>query len=101
MIEGRSAGAVIESGWRVPILLRAGEDVRTSAARFGDLRVALPDGNAVPLSEVARLRRVDGPVKIERENGARYVTVRANVRGRDLVGYVEEAQALLASTAWS
>jgi len=98
MIEGRSAGAVIESGWRVPILLRAGEDVRTGAARFGDLRVALPDGNAVPLSEVARLRRVDGPVKIERENGARYVTVRANVRGRDLVGYVEEAQALLAST---
>ena len=97
MIEGRSAGVVIESGWRVPILLRAGEDVRTSAARFGDLRVALPDGNAVPLSEVARLERVDGPVKIERENGARYVTVRANVRGRDLVGFVQEAQALLAS----
>ncbi len=97
MIEGRSAGMVIESGWRVPILLRAGEDVRASAARFGDLRVALPDGDAVPLSEVARLARIDGPVKIERENAARYVTVRANVRGRDLVGFVEEAQSLIAS----
>ena len=97
MIEGQSAGVVMESGWRVPILLRADESVRTSASRFGDLRVALPDGNAVPLSAVARLERVDGPVKIERENAARYVTIRANVRGRDLVGFVDEAKALLAT----
>src|SRR5690606_27596553 len=97
MIEGQSAGVVMESGWRVPILLRGGESVRTSASRFGDLRVALPDGNAVPLSAVARLERVDGPVKIERENAARYVTIRANVRGRDLVGFVDEAKALLAT----
>ena len=97
MIEGQPAGVVTESGWRVPILLRAGEDVRRSAGRFGDLRVALPDGNAVPLSAVARLERVDGPVRIEREDAARYVTIRANVRGRDLVGFVEEAQALVAS----
>ncbi len=93
LVEGQPSGSIIEGGWRVPILLRAGEDVRASAGRFGDLRVALPDGSATPLSAVARLDRVDGPVKIDRENAARYVTVRANVQGRDLVGFVKEAQA--------
>ncbi|RIK98225.1 MAG: CusA/CzcA family heavy metal efflux RND transporter [Burkholderiales bacterium] len=97
LIEGQPAGAVMEAGWRVPILLRAGEDVRAGANRFGDLRVALPGGGAVPVSAVARIERVDGPVKIERENAARYVTVRTNVRGRDLVGFVDEAKARIAS----
>ncbi|MCO5100817.1 MAG: CusA/CzcA family heavy metal efflux RND transporter [Burkholderiaceae bacterium] len=99
LIEGQPAGAVMEAGWRVPILLRAGEDVRASAARFADLRIALPDGNAVPVSAVARIERVDGPVKIERENAARYVTVRTNVRGRDLVGFVDDARARIAAQA--
>src|SRR5690606_27156038 len=40
---------------------------------------------------------VDGPVKIERENAARYVTIRTNVRGRDLVGFVDEARTRIAS----
>jgi len=97
LVEGMAAGNVIESGWRTPILVRAGEDVRAGASHFGNLRIALPDGNAVPLSAVARLERVDGPVKIERENAARYVTIRSNVRGRDLVGFVEEAQARVAA----
>jgi len=99
LIEGQPAGAVIEAGWRVPILLRAGEDVRASAARFADLRIALPDGKAVPVSAVARIERVDGPVKIERENAARYVTIRTNVRDRDLVGFVDEARARIAAQA--
>jgi cobalt-zinc-cadmium resistance protein CzcA len=41
---------------------------------------------------VARLERVEGPVKVDRERGARMVVVVANVRGRDLVGFVEEAR---------
>ncbi|HRO60804.1 MAG TPA: CusA/CzcA family heavy metal efflux RND transporter [Burkholderiaceae bacterium] len=97
MIEGQTAGVVMEAGWRVPVLLRAGEDVRAAASRFADLRIALPGGGAVPLSEIARIERVDGPVKIDRENAARYVTIRANVDGRDLVGFVEEAQRRVAS----
>ena len=43
------------------------------------------------------LERIDGPVKIERENSARMAVVRANVRGRDLVGFVEEAKAAVAA----
>ncbi|ANQ83358.1 putative cation efflux system protein [Azoarcus olearius] len=98
LVEGEQAGAVIEAGRRVPILIRADEGVRASASRFADLRLALPGGGAVPLSAVARLERVAGPVKVDRENGSRYVTVQSNVRGRDLVGFVEEAQARVAAT---
>src|SRR5574337_417487 len=97
LIEGQPAGIVMEGGRRVPILIRADEGLRASASRFADLRLALPGGGAVPVSSVARLVRVDGPVKIDRENGSRYVTVQANVRGRDLVGFVEEAQARVAN----
>src|SRR5574338_264998 len=97
LIEGQPAGIVMEGGRRVPILIRADEGLRASASRFADLRLALPGGGAVPVSSVARLLRVDGPVKIDRENGSRYVTVQANVRGRELVGFVEEAQARVAN----
>jgi len=47
---------------------------------------------SVPLSTIAKLVRTDGPVKIDRERGARMVVVTVNVRDRDLVGFVEEAK---------
>jgi cobalt-zinc-cadmium resistance protein CzcA len=53
----------------------------------------LPDGASVPLSQVADIRVVDGPVKVDREKRA-HVGGRANVRDRDLVGFVEEAKAV-------
>ncbi|TXL66959.1 efflux RND transporter permease subunit [Zeimonas arvi] len=97
VVQGQEAGSLVEGGRRVPILIRADEDFRASAARFADLRLGLDGGGAVPLSAVAHLERIDGPVKIDRENGARYATVQANVRGRDLVGFVEEARARVAT----
>jgi cobalt-zinc-cadmium resistance protein CzcA len=51
----------------------------------------------VPLAVVARLERADGPVKVDRENGVRMVVIQANVRGRDLVGFVDEAKAAVAA----
>ena len=51
------------------------------------------DGGSVPLASVARIERIDGPVKVDRENAQRYVVVQSNVRDRDLVGFVEEAKA--------
>jgi cobalt-zinc-cadmium resistance protein CzcA len=50
----------------------------------------------VPLSSIATLERAAGPVKIDREMGSRYSVVIANVSGRDLVGFVQEAQAKVA-----
>ncbi len=95
-VEGSVTGVVLEGGRRTPLLLRGEDAVRTSPALFGALVLSLEGGRSVPLAQVARLERVDGPVKIDRENAQRYVVVQANVRGRDLVGFVDEARAAVA-----
>ncbi len=91
-LEGKVLGVVQEGQRRTPLLLRGGEGLRTSPADFANLMMTLPDGSNVPLSTIAHLERVEGPVKIDRERAARMVVVTANVRGRDLVGFVEEAK---------
>ena len=91
-IEGQQAGHAIEGNRRTPIVMRAAESVRLSPADFAAIRITGKDGVTVPLATVARLERAEGPLKIEREMGSRYSVVIANVSGRDLVGFVEEAR---------
>jgi len=91
-LEGKNVGIVQEEQRRTPMLLRGGEAVRTSALDFSNLRLTLPNGNSIPIANIAKLSRVEGPVKVDRERGARMVVVVANVRNRDLVGFVEEAK---------
>ena len=92
-IEGRRAGSVISGVRRIPVVLRGPELTRISPAEFAAMRIATPDGQSVPLQAVATLQRDAGPVQINRELGSRYSVVIANVDGRDLVGFVEEARA--------
>lgn len=95
-VEGQQVGTVIEEGRRTPLLLRGAEAVQQSPALFAALTLPLANGQSVPLSVLAKLERVDGPVKIDRENGQRMVVVQSNVRNRDLVGFVEDAKAAVA-----
>jgi len=99
LVEGQAVGLVVEPGRRTPIVLRGGEGdngVRDSVERFSELRIALPGDSTgaktVPLAELAKIERLEGPVKVDRENAQRYVVIQSNVRGRDLVGFVEEAK---------
>ena len=96
-IEGSTLGIVTENGRRTPVLLRGDDELRSSPARFANLTLTLPSGQLVPLASVATLERVDGPVKVDRENGLRNTIVQSNVRGRDLVGFVEEAKKVITS----
>jgi cobalt-zinc-cadmium resistance protein CzcA len=96
-IEGQNLGTVIENGRRTPLIMRGEADIQQSPALFSALTLPLPNGQNVPLSVVAKLQRVDGPVKVDRENGQRMVVVQSNVKGRDLVGFVEEAKAAVAA----
>ena len=80
----------------MPLVVRGSEELRLSPAQFAQLRLPLADGRTVALSQIAQLEVIDGPVKIEREKSLRMAVVRANVRGRDLVGFVEEAKAAVA-----
>jgi cobalt-zinc-cadmium resistance protein CzcA len=96
-IEGQNLGTVIENGRRTPLIMRGEIDIQQSPALFTALTLPLPNGHSVPLSVVAKLERVDGPVKVDRENGMRMVVVQSNVRDRDLVGFVEEAKSAVAA----
>lgn len=96
-VEGRQLGTVIEEGRRTPLLLRGAAEVQQSPALFAALTLPLPNGHNVPLSVIAKLERADGPVKIDRENGVRMAVVQTNVRGRDLVSFVDEAKATVAA----
>lgn len=94
-IEGQRAGLVIEDNRRTPIVIRGPESIRTSPAEFSAMRITTENGSTVPLSSVAKLQRAAGPVKIDREMGSRYSVVIANVEGRDLVGFVDDAKSLV------
>ncbi len=91
-LEGKQQGVVQEGQRRTPVLVRGSVDLRNSPADFNNLMLTLPNGTNIPLSAVAKIVREEGPVKVDRERGARMVVVTANVRDRDLVGFVEEAK---------
>lgn len=91
-LEGKQVGIVQEGQRRTPVLIRGSESLRASPADFGNLMLTLSNGTNVPLSAVAKVERMEGPVKVDRERGVRMVVVTANIRNRDLVSFVEEAK---------
>ncbi|HQQ70326.1 MAG TPA: CusA/CzcA family heavy metal efflux RND transporter [Alicycliphilus sp.] len=96
LIEGQRVGVVMQDMRRVPLLVRGSDALHLSPELFAQLRLPTPGGQPIALAQLARLETVDGPVKVEREQSSRMAVVRANVRGRDLVGFVAEAQAAVA-----
>ncbi len=89
--EGLQLGIVQEGVKRTPLLIRGS----SSIAAFENLQISLPNGGHVPLTAVAEIKQTEGMVSVSREKGQRFVVVRSNVRGRDLVGFVEEAKQLV------
>ena len=88
---GRHAGFVFEGQRRFDLQLLMPPSTLTPEA-FGDLLVGTPSGQLIPLAQVADIREAEGPAVINREALERRVTVEVNVRGRDLVSYVGDAQ---------
>ena len=93
---GREAGVVLEGTRRFGIQVRYAEDARRDLAQIGSLRIRTPAGQLIPLSQVADVRVEDGPSQISHEAGRRRITVELNVRGRDLAGFVADAQRAIA-----
>lgn len=92
-IGGRQVGTVVQGAERYAIQVRVPEDVRGDVARIGELPVGRSGGIQVPLRTVATITVEAGPAQISREGGHRKLTVEANVRGRDIAGFVAEARA--------
>jgi len=92
LVEGDRIGVVPEGIVRTPLILRGGPGLRQAPESFANLLVTAPDGKVWPLTSLARIERIDGPVRINHEDGARFAVVQVNVTGRDLAGFVQEAQ---------
>ena len=91
-VEGIQLGIVQEADRRTPLVIKGAENLRLSPSDFANIRITSSDGVSVPLATLAKLERVEGPVKIDRERASRMVIVTSNVEGRDLVGFVEDAK---------
>ena len=89
---GEEAGLVFEGDRRFAIIVRLTEKLRSDLNALERLPIPLPNGGYVPLGEVATLKLAPGANQISRENGKRRLVVSANVRGRDLGGFVAEVQ---------
>mgnify|MGYP003703745945 CR=1 FL=1 len=96
LLESQDTGYVLESGRRVPLIVRGPSALSVTPALFAQLRLPVPDGAPVALSQLARMEETEGPVKVDRENGTRFAAVTTNVRDRDLVSFVQDAQAAVA-----
>jgi len=92
-LEGLDAGIVTQADRRVPIVIRGEADLRARPELFGDIAMVGEEGGVVHVADVARITHPEGPVRINRENASRFATVQANVSGRDLVSFVDAAQA--------
>ncbi len=95
LIEGQRVGVVAVGASRVPLVIRGGADFRKDPERLAAIPVA--GAGFAPLAAFARLDTVEGPVRVTRENASRFAVIQSNVRGRDLVGFVAEAQQKVAS----
>lgn len=82
---------------RIPVIIRQDSDIASDITKLKSLQMSSLDGNPVPISSVANIQEVDGPVQIQREQSKRYSVVRSNVIGRDLGGFVQEAKEKIAA----
>ena len=91
-VGGKVATDVFEGDRRFGVLVRLPEERRNSLETIGNILVPTPDGGRLPLAQLAKLHRVEGPGRISRENAKRRIVVECNVRGRDIGSFVAEAQ---------
>lgn len=93
---GKSAGVIYENERRFDLVVRLDEEHRSSIEDVSNLFIPLPNGEQVPLSQVANIDYKLGPAQISREGGKRRIYIGFNVQGRDVASVVEEIQDKLA-----
>ncbi|WQY69342.1 CusA/CzcA family heavy metal efflux RND transporter [Helicobacter pylori] len=81
---------------RTPVMIRQEIDFASSITKIKSLALTSKYGVLVPITSIAKIEEVDGPVSIVRENSMRMSVVRSNVVGRDLNSFVEEAKKVIA-----
>ncbi len=96
-VEGESLGVVLQGGIRTPLTLKGNEALQRSPEAFKNLALSAPDGRIWSASALADIQLVDGPIRIDHEQSARFTSIQASVNGRDLTGFVQDAQQAVAA----
>lgn len=89
---GLQVGEVFRGQRRFALQVRFPERFRSDPETIGRIPISTASGSVVPLGQLAQLVTEEGPVRIDRENVQRRLVVQANVRGRDLAGFVADAK---------
>jgi cobalt-zinc-cadmium resistance protein CzcA len=92
----RVTGQVREGQRRFELAVRLRDEYRDDPAKLAMIQVRAPNGDRVPLGRLTTIRETTGPTTIQREWGKRRLVVQANVRDRDLGGFVDEVRERLA-----
>ena len=95
-VGGKAVGQIVEGQLRFPIVVRLPDAQRNGPAALADIPVRGPGGESVPLERIAAIETILGPKFVTREWSERRVVVQCNVRGRDVGGFVGEAQGAIA-----
>jgi cobalt-zinc-cadmium resistance protein CzcA len=93
---GRAVGTVIEGRRRFAMQVRFDASARKDIESIKSLKVRAPAGQLIPIGQLANVRLEEGPAEVLHELGRRFTTVQANVRGRDLAGFVADAKKAVA-----
>lgn len=92
----RPVSQVVEGNYTVDVVVQYPEALRSSVEAIGAITIPGNGGARVALAQVADIRLEGGPVQVNREQAQRLVIVQANVRGRDLGGFAEDVQRVVA-----
>nr|WP_315215073.1 CusA/CzcA family heavy metal efflux RND transporter [uncultured Flavobacterium sp.] len=92
---GKTVGNVFEGEKRFDMVIRLDQDNRQSIEDLKNLYVSIPNGEQIPLSELAKIEYTEGPAKISRDNTNRRIVVGINVRNRDLQSVVTDIQKIV------
>jgi cobalt-zinc-cadmium resistance protein CzcA len=95
-IGGKQATTVFEGERRFPLVLRYPIDYRNDIKAIENIALRSPNGALVLMKDLAEIAIIDGPAQISRESGKRRLVIGVNVTGRDLGGFVKEAQTRIA-----
>jgi cobalt-zinc-cadmium resistance protein CzcA len=95
-IGGRVSTEIYEGERRFSAVVRFPEKFRNNPQAIGQILLKSPNGALVPLEDLAIIEVVDGPAQISRDSARRRLVIGANVRGRDLGGFVAELQKAVA-----
>jgi len=96
-VAGRVSTDIFEGERRFAAVVRFPEQFRNSAEAIGGILLKSASGARVPLRDVAKIEVREGPAQVSRDAGKRRIVIGSNVQGRDLGGYVAEAQQKMAS----